>query len=100
VNKVAALKCLNAHEEELRAMGINSLSLFGSVARGEAGPRSDVDSAVTLASDRKIDLLDFAQMSLRLSELLGTKVDLVSEPARKPRFQAQINRDRVHAFYD
>lgn len=36
--------------------------------------------------------------SLRLSDHLGAKVDLVSEPARKPGFQAEIDRDRVDAF--
>ena len=79
-------------------MGITALSLFGSVARDEAGPASDVDIAVKLNDARRLDLIDFAQINLRLQDMLGVKVDLVSEPARKPVFQAQIDRDRVHAF--
>ncbi len=79
-------------------MGITALALFGSVARDEAGPASDVDIAVRLDEARRLDLIDFAQINLRLQDLLGVKVDLVSEPARKPSFQAQIDRDRVHAF--
>ena len=39
---------LRAHERELRAAGVVQLSLFGSVARGEARPDSDVDVAVKL----------------------------------------------------
>ena len=39
---------LRAHEAELRAAGIHRLSLFGSVARGDAGPDSDVDLAAEL----------------------------------------------------
>lgn len=89
---------LRAHEAELKALGIEHLSLFGSVARGEAGSGSDVDLAVRLDHARGIDLLDFAEINLRLGDLLGAKVDLVSEPARKPDFQAEIDRDRVHAF--
>lgn len=79
-------------------MGVVRLSLFGSVARGQAGPESDIDLAAELDHSRGVDLLDFAQISLHLSELLGATVDLISEPARKPHFQEQIDRDRVHAF--
>jgi predicted nucleotidyltransferase len=98
MDRSTALRRLKAHEAELRAMGVVTLSLFGSVARGEAGPESDVDVAVRLDHGRGIDLLDFAEINLKLSDVLGTKVDLISEPARKPRFQAEIDRDRVHAF--
>lgn len=98
MDRSTALRRLKAHEAELRAMGVVALSLFGSVARNEAGPGSDVDVAVRLDHGRGIDLLDFAEINLKLRDLLGTKVDLISEPARKPRFQAEIDRDRVHAF--
>ena len=98
MDKAEALTRLRAHEAELRAMGVTALSLFGSVARGEAGPDSDVDVAVTLDRDRHLDLLDFATLNLRLQDMLGVKVDLISEPARRVRFQAQIDLDRAHAF--
>ena len=42
---------LRAHEEELRALGIRSLSVFGSIARGEGSPTSDIDVAVRLGSE-------------------------------------------------
>lgn len=98
MDRNAVLERLRAHEAELKAMGVARLSLFGSVARGEAGSDSDVDVAVELDHGRGIDLLDFAQINLRLNDLLGAKVDLISEPARRPDFQAEIERDRVDAF--
>jgi len=98
MDKEAVLERLRAHEAELKAMGVARLSLFGSVARGEAGEGSDVDLAVELDHARRLDLLDFAQINLRLNDLLGAKVDLISEPVRRPDFQADIDRDRVHAF--
>lgn len=98
MQRAAALSRLAMHETELRAMGITALSLFGSVARDEAGPVSDIDIAVRLDDARRLDLIDFAQINLRLQDLLEVKVDLVSEPARKSGFQAQIDRDRVNAF--
>jgi predicted nucleotidyltransferase len=53
---------------------------------------------VTLDDGAKIDLFRFAAISEQVSRLLGTRVDLVVEPARNPRMQAQINRDRLHVF--
>lgn len=44
-----------AHEAELRASGVRRLSLFGSVARGDAGPDSDMDLAVELDREARID---------------------------------------------
>ena len=98
MDKVEALERLRAHEAEIRDMGITRLSLFGSTARGDAGAESDVDLAVALDYDRCATLLDFIGVQQRLAELLGRKVDLVSEPSRKLRFQAEIDRDRVHVF--
>jgi hypothetical protein len=53
--------------------------MFGSVARGDAGPASDVDFLVELEPGRS--LLDHAALMLDLSELLGCAVDVVSERA-------------------
>jgi uncharacterized protein len=89
---------LRANEAVLRAMGVTSLSRFGSVARGEAGPESDVDVAVTLDYDRGIDLFDFLVTREHVEALLGAEADLVTEPARKASFQADIDRDRVRVW--
>lgn len=95
---IAALK---AHEAELRAAGVLSASLFGSVARGEA-PAHDVDLAVRLGENFSARGLNYigrlSQLEGRLSTILGCKVDLVEEPVRKERFQAEIDRDRALAF--
>jgi uncharacterized protein len=89
---------LRAHEAELRAMGIERLSLFGSVARGEAGPESDVDLVAKLDGGRAFGLMRLVRMEGSLAALLGVDVDFVREPADKPRLQAQIDRDRVRVF--
>jgi hypothetical protein len=92
------IQALKAHEAELRSRGVEGLSLFGSMARGEAGPASDVDLAVRFASSSRVDLFEFAALSERVKDLLGMPVDLVSEPARADSMQRQIDRDRVHVF--
>lgn len=98
MDKDQAIRTLKAHEAELRAFGVQRLSLFGSLARGEAGPESDVDLAVTLDPERKIGLFRYVALQEHLADMLGRRVDVVSEPATKPRLQARIEQDRVHVF--
>lgn len=57
--------------------GAKNLRIFGSVARGESGPESDIDLLVKMDDDRS--LLDLSALRLDLGDLLGVKVDVVSE---------------------
>ena len=98
MTKAEALARLREREAELRELGIERLSIFGSTARGEEGPESDVDLAAVIDFARCQSLWEFMDLQDRVAALMGAKVDLVSEPARKARFQAEIDRDRVHVF--
>lgn len=89
---------LQAHAAELRDAGIRHLSLFGSVARGEAGPDSDIDLVVELDPEVHVTLLDLVGLEFKLGELLGRKVDLLPEPIKKPRLRANVERNRRYAF--
>jgi uncharacterized protein len=89
---------LRAHEEELRQAGLRSLSLFGSLARGETEMDSDIDLAAEFDPTARIDLLRLSAVERRIAELLGSPVDLLPEPVEKRRLQDQINRDRRRAF--
>lgn len=89
---------LQAHEPELRRAGIRHLSLFGSTARGEARPESDIDLAAEFDPEARIGLFGLIALENRLSEILGRKVDLLPEPVQKPRLRANIERDRRRAF--
>jgi uncharacterized protein len=89
---------LRAHEAELRQSGLRSLSLFGSVARGEAHTESDIDLAAELDPAARIDLLRLGALERRIAELLGNPVDLLPEPVEQRRLQEKINRDRLRAF--
>jgi len=89
---------LRAHEAELRRAGIRRLSLFGSVARGDADADSDIDLAAEFDPEARIGLFKLAAMERRLAELLGRSVDVLPEPVEKPRLRANIERDRVRAF--
>lgn len=66
------------------------MSVFGSGARGEARPDSDIDLLVEFLSEAEIDLLEYAGLMLDLSRLLGRKVDLVSKNGLKPLIRAAV----------
>lgn len=74
--------------------GIQDLGIFGSVARDEAGPGSDVD--VWVKFDGPARFRAFMGLQFELEELLGVKVDLVSSKGVKPLLRAEIERDLIH----
>jgi len=89
-----ALRRLAEHRDELAAMGADSLSLFGSVARDEARPDSDVDLLVKF--NRPVGLFAYVALERYLSEVLGRPVDLVTPGTIKPRLRDRILREAVH----
>ena len=72
----------------LREYGLTRIGVFGSFARGEQGPESDVDLLVELA--RPIGLFRFQRLENELAELLSRRVDLVTRAALKPSIGARI----------
>jgi len=94
----SVLDRLRREKSALQALGIQHLSVFGSLARGQATAASDIDLAVTLSGDMRVSLLGFVGLERRLEDLLGRPVDLVLEPTQRPELQQAINLDRVRAF--
>ena len=89
---------LRAREPALRQAGITRLSLFGSVARNEAGPDSDIDLAAEFDPTAKMDLIRLVGLEQELGDLLGREVQILPEPIRKERLRANVERDRIRAF--
>jgi len=67
-----------------RRYQVRELSLFGSAARGEMRPESDIDLLVEFLPGADVSLLEHAGLMLDLERLLGRKVDLVSKNGLKP----------------
>ena len=93
---------IRAREQELRKAGVISLAVFGSAARGHADPDSDIDVLVRLNQELlssgfayfgRIDAL-----AQRLGSILGTPVDVVTEPVQKPALRENIERGQTIAF--
>jgi hypothetical protein len=93
-SRAEILAALAANRDSIRAFGARRLGLFGSSARDEARPESDLDFVVQFDS-KTFD----AYMGLKgfLEELFGCRVDLVVEEAIKPRLKETILREAIHA---
>jgi predicted nucleotidyltransferase len=93
---------LEIPEEALRAVcqryHVAELSIFGSRARGDASPESDIDLMVEFAPEAGIGLWSFGALEAELSALLGHKVDLVSKRGLKPRIRPRILSE-AHVLY-
>jgi len=73
--------------------GARNVRVFGSIARGDDDEQSDIDLLVEFESGRS--LLDHAALWLELQELLGCKVDVVSDRGIKPRMRDRVLREAV-----
>jgi uncharacterized protein len=93
VKRAEVLRLLAEHRDELIALGVESLSVFGSVARDEAGPNSDVDLLVKIR--RPMGLFHFLGIQEYLETLLGRPVDLVIPTDLKPRIRDRVLREAV-----
>lgn len=91
-----ALAILNSHRETLRSLGVKSLLLFGSVARDDARPDSDVDLLVEF--DRSVGLFSFAKLKRYLEEILGCSVDLGTLDSLKPYLRKPVLRESIRAL--
>jgi uncharacterized protein len=90
-------KILDRNREKIlriaASYGARDLRVFGSVSRGEANLKSDIDILITLETGRS--LLDIVALKQDLEDLLGCKVDVVTEDAVSPYIRDQILRDAV-----
>ena len=72
--------------------------LFGSYARGEQTPESDIDIMVSLDPKEDVSLLKLANMYGSLNDLLGVKVDLVTDKGLMDFARQSVNKDKIFAL--
>ena len=80
-------------EVELSRLGVAALRLFGSHARGQARDERGVDFLVTFAVQPGFDA--FMDVKLFLEDLLGRRVDLVTDAALEPRLKLRIEAEAI-----
>lgn len=92
-----ALRLLAEHKAELAdEFGVTAIYLYGSVARNEAGPESDVDVLVELGR-RPFGYFQFFRLQERLSGILGAPVDLGTPGALRSRIRDEILHEAIRA---
>lgn len=95
MDRTQVLDRLRDHRAELAAMGVRSLALFGSVARGEATAGSDVDLLVEFGVP--VGLFEYFAVKERLEEILGVRVDLVTPGGLKPGIRERVLSEAISA---
>lgn len=95
MNRNATIESLRAHKGTLaERFGVTGLALFGSAARDEASPDSDIDILVSFdgpaTSKRYFGVLFY------LEDLFGREVDLVTDKALRPELRPHIEREAMH----
>jgi predicted nucleotidyltransferase len=81
-----------------RRYQVRELSVFGSAARGEHDPDSDIDLLVDFEPDARVSLIEVSALVRELTSLLGRKVDIAIKPALKPRVREHVMKD-AHVLY-
>ena len=89
----AVRRRLEPHAEALRRLGVTELSVFGSVARGEADRDSDVDVLVTF--DGPTTSESYFGVKFLLEEALGARIDLVTAAGLKERIREAVLAEAV-----
>jgi predicted nucleotidyltransferase len=87
------LSLLKRHREELEGFGVESLRLFGSVAREEAAADSDVDLLVSFRETPTFS--GYMKLRIFLEDLLGAKVDLITESGLRERVRPFVEKDAI-----
>ena len=98
MDKEYVIAKLREHEPELKASGIVHLRLHGSVARGTASEKSDVDLIAEFDATKRLSLLDMVGLENRLADLLGLPVDLSPQHTLKRPISEKAAHEAVLAF--
>jgi predicted nucleotidyltransferase len=89
---------LKEAEPALRARGIRRAAVFGSVARGDDRPDSDIDILVEFEPGREGTIYDYVAIKEFVAGLFDEPVDVIDRAGLKPHLRAPSTRDSIYAF--
>ena len=96
LNEVLAV--LRTRADDLRRRGIARAAVFGSVARGEQRPDSDIDIVVDLDRNNMPELFTYVGIQMDLAQWMGRDVHLAVRDGLRPYVRPEVERDAIYAF--
>jgi predicted nucleotidyltransferase len=98
MTRVEAIVKLKDRASAIRAMGATSLYVFGSTARDEAQPNSDLDVFIDYDPDSRFNAFDLVGIKQYLEDELRIPVDVTTRDGLHPMLKADIERSAVRTF--
>ena len=95
MNKEEAIKKLRENKDKIKSFGVKRIGIFGSIVRGEAKEKSDLDIIVEFEEDKK-NFENFINLAFFLEDLFGRKIDLLTPESISPYIKPYIEREIVY----
>ncbi|RWB02794.1 nucleotidyltransferase domain-containing protein [Mesorhizobium sp.] len=92
------IKQLQRNADAIKGMGATSLYLFGSAARDDAQPDSDLDLFIDYDPARRFSLIDLVGIKQFLEEKMSTEIDITTRDSLHPMLKAEIEQSAVRVF--
>jgi predicted nucleotidyltransferase len=93
-----AINLIGSLAPQARALGVTGLYVFGSTARDEATPSSDLDIFVEYDPDRRFSLLDLLRVKHLVEDAGASSVDITTRTGLHPVLRAAIEREAIRVF--
>ena len=92
------IETLKRHEHDLHRQGVAHAALFGSVARGDVHPDSDIDILIDLDPDAPLSVFDYVGVKEYIAGLFESRVDVVNREGLKPYLKQAALADVIDVF--
>lgn len=96
--RAETIEIIRANADAIRRLGATSLYLFGSAARDEIGPDSDVDVFIDYTPDGKFTFVELIGLGDLLQHTLGRDVDVTTRDGLHPRLKARIEQSSLRVL--